>query len=115
MRTALLASIAILSATFASAADITVHKRSRVELPNAGWTVKETAETWQPGQTAIIVCDMWDSHHCLNAVRRVVEMAPRMNEVLKNARDRGVLIVHAPSSCMERAKEQRGRKKAQSR
>src|SRR5438874_9457409 len=80
-------------------ADITVHKRSRVESGNS-FAVKEMSETWQPGQTAIIVCDMWDSHHCLNAVRRCVEIAPRMNEVLKKARDQGVLIVHAPSSCM---------------
>ena len=57
---------------------------------------------------------MWDSHHCLNAVRRVVEMAPRMNDVLKNARDRGVLIIHAPSSCMEPYKDHPGRKLAQS-
>ena len=21
---------------------------------------------WQPSQTAVIVCDMWDLHHCLN-------------------------------------------------
>ena len=27
-------------------------------------------ETWEPKKTAIIVCDMWDAHHCLNAVRR---------------------------------------------
>lgn len=27
-------------------------------------------ETWQPAQTAVIVCDMWDAHHCVNAVRR---------------------------------------------
>ena len=23
---------------------------------------------WPAAQTAVIVCDMWDSHHCLNAV-----------------------------------------------
>src|SRR5829696_3537261 len=114
MRTALFASLALLSTASAFAADITVHKRARVQEPATGWIVKETQESWQPGQTAIIVCDMWDSHHCLNAVRRVVEMAPRMNEVLKTARERGVLIVHAPSSCMEPYKDHPGRKLAQS-
>src|SRR5207245_10368268 len=93
-------------------ADITVHKRTRVETGGT-FAVKETSETWQPGQTAIIVCDMWDSHHCLNAVRRCVEMAPRMNEVLHKARDQGVLIVHAPSSCMDAYKDHPGRKLAQ--
>jgi len=37
---------------------------------------------WQPEKTAIIVCDMWDSHHSVTAVRRVNEFAPRLNEVL---------------------------------
>ena len=56
-------------------------------------------EQWLPQQTAIIVCDMWDLHHCKNAVTREGEMAPRMNEVIEKARSQGVLIVHAPSSC----------------
>jgi nicotinamidase-related amidase len=44
---------------------------------------------------------MWDLHHCKNAVTREGEMAPRMNEVLEKARSEGVLIIHAPSSCMK--------------
>ncbi len=71
-------------------------------------------ETWHANQTAIIVCDMWDYHHCLNAVRRGTEMAPRMNEVLKNARDRGAIIIHAPSSCTATYADHAARKRAQS-
>jgi nicotinamidase-related amidase len=44
---------------------------------------------------------MWDLHHCKNAVTREGEMAPRFNEVLEKARKDGVLIIHAPSSCMK--------------
>ena len=114
MRTARIFVAALLLAAVSSLqADITVHKQSRVESGN-GFVVKQAAETWQPAQTAIIVCDMWDSHHCLNAVRRCVEVAPRMNEVLKKAREQGVLIVHAPSSCMDAYKDHPGRKLAQS-
>ena len=58
-------------------------------------------EQWLPSRSAIIVCDMWDLHHCKNAVTREGEMAPRMNEVLEKARNEGVLIIHAPSSCMK--------------
>ena len=58
-------------------------------------------EQWLPSRTAIIVCDMWDLHHCRNAVIREGEMAPRMNEMLEKARAAGVLIIHAPSSCMK--------------
>src|SRR5439155_19419469 len=114
MRTALVAFVVVamsLAGLSAARGEITVHKRSRVES-GGGYVVKEAAETWQPGQTAIIVCDMWDSHHCLNAVRRCVEVAPRMNEVLNNARSRGTLIIHAPSGCMEPYQNHPGRKLA---
>jgi lysophospholipase L1-like esterase/nicotinamidase-related amidase len=57
-------------------------------------------ESWLPARTAIIVCDMWDLHTCKNAVTREGEMAPRMNKVLTKARQDGILIIHAPSSCM---------------
>ena len=71
-------------------------------------------QTWDPKQTAIIVCDMWDRHHCPTAEKRVVELCPRMNDVLESARKRGILIIHAPSSCMEAYKDHPGRKLAQS-
>ena len=75
-------------------------------------TVNRTVE-WSPKQTAIIVCDMWDLHHCLNATRRGAEMAPRMNQVLTAARKRGITIIHAPSSCMKAYENHPARKHAQ--
>lgn len=55
---------------------------------------------WDPAKTAVIVCDVWDLHHSLNAVRRLEEFCPRLNTFLKAARDRGAVIIHAPSDCM---------------
>jgi nicotinamidase-related amidase/type 1 glutamine amidotransferase len=92
---------------------ITVHKRFREEVTNGRYAVREKTEQWEPSQTAVIVCDMWDAHHCLNAVRRAEEMAPRMDQVLENARSYGVLILHAPSGCMERYKDHPARRRAQ--
>ena len=57
-------------------------------------------ETWRPEETALIVCDVWDYHHSPNAVLRVGELGPRLNEVVDEARRRGVTIIHAPSDCM---------------
>ena len=97
---------------------VTIHKRLREETANRTYAVREKTEQWKPNQTAIIVCDMWDAHHCLNAVRRLEEMAPRMNQVLESARSHGVLIVHAPSSCMEPYKDHpaaRGRRRLHAR
>src|SRR6266498_4129879 len=61
--------------------------RDRVAGPsgNEKYDVRRREQTWDPTKTAIIVCDMWDSHHCKRAVDRVGEVAPRMNEVLIQA------------------------------
>lgn len=61
----------------------------------------QRSESWNPQNTAVIVCDMWDSHHCVNAVRRVAELAPRIARFNEELRGRGVTIIHAPSSCMQ--------------
>jgi nicotinamidase-related amidase len=83
----------------ADEADFSLTLRSQVE--NAGaYAVTTRPETWPARKTAVIVCDMWDAHHCLNAVRREDEMVPRTEEFLKKARTRGAFIIHAPSSCM---------------
>ena len=55
---------------------------------------------WDVAETAIVVCDMWDDHYCKIAAQRVGVMAPRMNQVLTAARDRGVMILFAPSETM---------------
>jgi nicotinamidase-related amidase/type 1 glutamine amidotransferase len=90
---------------------------ARYRVPNAadstGFEVREKTLRWEPNQTAIVVCDMWDRHWCEGANRRVGEMAPRMNTVVSEARSRGVLIIHAPSECMDFYKDTPQRKLAQ--
>ena len=75
----------------------------------ADGAVSTRKESWDPKATAVIVCDMWDLHHCLNAVRREKEMAPRGNDFLIRCRDAGVLIIHAPSDCMKPYADKIGR------
>ena len=81
--------------------------RSRVETKKGSGRFHALTKElrWNPKQTAIVVCDMWDRHWCKGATRRVGQMAPRMNEVIKAARARGVLIIHCPSSCMKYYKD----------
>ena len=55
---------------------------------------------WNPQQTAIIICDMWDDHTCKTAAQRVAEMVPTMNRMVSAARGTGVSIIHAPSGTM---------------
>ena len=80
---------------------------------NEGKLARSTqAEAWQAAETAVIVCDVWDYHHCLNAVRRLEEFAPRLDQVLKAARDKGAIIIHAPSDCMPAYVDHPARKRA---
>ncbi len=88
--------------------------RQRIALQSGDVGVAEKPIEWAPQKTAIVICDMWNEHWCKGATRRVAEMAPRMNEVVAEARKRGVLIVHAPSSCMEAYTGSPQRKLAQS-
>jgi nicotinamidase-related amidase len=96
----------------AADADFNLTLRSRAEKDGKHEVVTKP-QAWPAKKTAVIVCDMWDAHHCLNAVRREEEMVPRMEEFLTKARASGALIVHAPSSCMEPYKDHPGRKRAQ--
>lgn len=85
-----------------------------VEKPEGQIRIEQRmrAETWPASETALIVCDVWDYHHCRNAVRRLEEFAPRLDAVLKEARRRGATIIHAPSDCMEAYAEHPARKRA---
>lgn len=100
--TRLLLAFAILAGE-ATSAPLALNLRSQVEVaPDTGrYHTLTHDEIWPGEKTAVIVCDMWDDHYCRNSARRVAEMAPRMNEVLKAARAKGALVIHAPSGCMD--------------
>jgi nicotinamidase-related amidase len=81
------------------AADSSLHLTLRSRAERAGGDVATEAKAaWEPKKTALIICDMWDDHWCKSAARRVGEMAGPMNEMIRQARARGVFIIHAPSS-----------------
>ncbi|MFP6872043.1 MAG: PVC-type heme-binding CxxCH protein [Verrucomicrobiales bacterium] len=86
---------------YGSAAPFQMELRERAEDAPGEFTFRLKREQWQAGQTAVIVCDMWDAHHCRNAVMRVKEIAPRVNRLLEKVRSSGGLIIHAPSACMD--------------
>jgi nicotinamidase-related amidase len=78
---------------------LALHLRSRAKIEGQDvYAVKEETAVWPAKKTALIICDMWDDHWCKGAARRVAEMAGPMNEMVHRARDKGVLIVHCPSS-----------------
>jgi nicotinamidase-related amidase len=63
----------------------------------AHWRVKEEQRTLDATRTALVLCDVWDCHTCRGAEERLEALLPRMQEAVTAARQRGALIVHAPS------------------
>ncbi|WP_114750405.1 cysteine hydrolase family protein [Pleomorphovibrio marinus] len=86
--------------------------RSRVMSNQDSWNEKQEQVSWEASSTAIIVTDMWNKHWCESASDRVAELAPHMEEVIGEARKRGVTIIHAPSGTMDFYKDFPQRKKA---
>lgn len=79
---------------------LTLHMRSRLVGAAGEIEVRERVVEWEGAGTAVLVCDMWDTHWCPNAASRVNELAPFMDTVLTAARRLGTLIIHAPSETM---------------
>src|SRR5205807_4850375 len=89
-----------------NAADSQLHLNLRARVKtNAGdaaaYKIEERSATWDAQKTALIICDMWDDHWCKSAARRVAELARPMNEIVKQARAKGVFIIHAPSTTVK--------------
>jgi nicotinamidase-related amidase len=82
--------------------NLVLELRSRTRDEKSG-EFQESHRTvrWNPRQTAIIICDMWNDHTCKSAAERVAEMAPSMNRMVSAARDTGVFVIHAPSGTLE--------------
>ena len=64
-----------------------------------------------PSETAIIIVDMWDRHWSRGATHRCGLLADKINRVVTVAREKGVLIVHAPSDTMEFYKDAEARQR----
>ncbi|HKQ40384.1 MAG TPA: PVC-type heme-binding CxxCH protein [Verrucomicrobiae bacterium] len=107
MKPVWLALVSLLPMWCFAADSLTLETRSR-----KGGDARTASVQIDPRGTAIVICDMWDQHWCKGATERVAEMAPRMNEVVNAARERGIFIIHAPSETMEFYKDTPQRKRA---
>ena len=114
LRAMLLAVFSLVGGSMAAADPISFQLRHRIETaPETGrYHTLIREEEWDPAKTAVIVCDVWDYHHCYNAVQRLTEFGPRLNDLVANARERGMTIIHSPSDCMTAYREHPARKRA---
>ena len=86
-----------------SSSNVPIAVRSRVEaFKGSGERQSVSFESTLPfSKTALIICDMWDRHWCDTASQRVDALAHKMSPVIDLARERGILIIHAPSETMD--------------
>ena len=66
---------------------------------------------YKASETALIIVDMWDENWSIGANRRVDVLADKINATAHRARDKGILIVHAPSDTMDFYREDEARKR----
>jgi nicotinamidase-related amidase len=87
--------------------------RTRVETfkGSGAWDEVVVPRALNGDETAVVLCDMWDNHWCPNAAARCGELAKKMPPVLDALRARGVLVIHAPSECMDFYKDAPQRKR----
>ena len=123
-KTALLSAVALVGlVTWSRSGDeaspkLILHARSREAQKAADGTTSyvpvEKLVEWDPSRTALIICDMWDAHWCQGAADRVTELAVPVNKFAQRARELGVLVIHAPSTCVDFYKDSPQRRLAQS-
>ena len=94
----------LLAPAAARAADplkLTARSRQPVGGDEKLLEVVEKPVEWAAGETALVICDMWDDHWCKSAARRTGELAPRIDKLAKALRAQGGLVIHAPSDVMK--------------
>ncbi|HZQ55683.1 MAG TPA: isochorismatase [Bryobacteraceae bacterium] len=100
----MLAPALLLTVTARSPQNTTRHLtlRSRVELFRGSnqWSEVHVDYAFDPARSALIVCDMWDRHWCSGANARVAALVKKLEPVIETARNKGIIIVHAPSETM---------------
>jgi len=87
--------------------DHTVHLKLRQQTlaQDAGghaiWQAVASTHALPAAKTALLLCDVWDSHWCRGARERLNAMIPRMNAVVQAARQKSIQIIHAPSGTID--------------
>ena len=89
-------------------------RQQRLEKDERGyltWKVRERPVSLVAGETALVLCDVWDRHWCRGANERLAKLLPQINKVVRGARAQGVMIIHAPSEIVDFYQDSPARKR----
>lgn len=81
-------------------AHVKLRSRAQVFRGSGEWREVESDYRFDPKKCAVIVCDMWDKHWCTGANVRVAALVKRLEPFLEEAREKGIVVIHAPSETM---------------
>ncbi|QOV88768.1 isochorismatase family protein [Humisphaera borealis] len=114
IRSLLLASLLLCTTVAAANPSYRLDLRTRAPVGGVGGLIEvvEKPAEWAPSETALVICDMWDTHWCKSASERTALVAPRIDKLAKSMRANGSLIIHAPSDTMKFYAEAPGRRLA---
>jgi len=74
--------------------DLSLRRQQPGGEDRAFWRTVESPAPWKASETAVIVCDVWDLHHCRRAVERLEEFAPRIAKLCDTVRVAGGTVIH---------------------
>ncbi len=60
---------------------------------------------WDSAKTALVIVDLWDQAQAPLIAKRMDELAPHINEAARAAREKGLLVVHAPGGVTDYYKD----------
>jgi len=75
-------------------------RRQRIKYEDGlrKWEVYEEKAGYNASETALVLVDVWDQHWCDGAARRCSVLAEKINQAAIRAREKGILVIHAPSN-----------------
>lgn len=78
-----------------------VHAEVDAPVSTYPFTYVHKTVAWEPAKTAVVIVNLWDQLKAPYAWRRMDELAPAINATARAAREKGLLVVHAPEGTMD--------------
>ena len=93
-----------------AAMNLTVRRQHKSRAGRYGWNIVDSLESINPARTALVIVDMWERYWCPSDAQAQVALAALINLTATKARERGILVVHAPSDTLPFYNQSQARK-----
>lgn len=66
---------------------------------------------WPAEKSAFLICDVWDRHWSRGATERIDLLAPQINSLARNLREKGMQVVHSPTHVVNQYRDTPARRR----